>query len=284
MPFFPQTEYQCGPAALATVLADSGVAVTPQDITDAVYIPGLKGSLQIELIAAARRFGRIPFVIPAAGGALLAELNAGNPVLVLQNLAFEKFPRWHYAVVFGYEPGSDRFLLRSGRKARKFERSSLFLRSWELADNWAVVTVSPGRIPASATADSWARAIAASEGFVGAETAAAAYREALERWPDDTLLLFAGANFFYGGGQLREARALYRRLLRLEPGHVAGRNNLGNLLLDSGCPEAALEEIRVAVLNLDEDDLLAPAVTDSLLDAQAALRSRAETAETCTLR
>ena len=29
VPFFPQTEYQCGPAALATVLNASGVKVTP---------------------------------------------------------------------------------------------------------------------------------------------------------------------------------------------------------------------------------------------------------------
>ena len=36
-PFFPQEEYQCGPAALATVLAASGVAVSPDDLTGKVY-------------------------------------------------------------------------------------------------------------------------------------------------------------------------------------------------------------------------------------------------------
>jgi len=30
VPFFPQEEFQCGPAALATVLAASGVKVTPE--------------------------------------------------------------------------------------------------------------------------------------------------------------------------------------------------------------------------------------------------------------
>src|SRR5207237_9306004 len=47
VPFFPQDEYQCGPAALATVLASSGVKVTPEELVAQVYIPERKGSLQI---------------------------------------------------------------------------------------------------------------------------------------------------------------------------------------------------------------------------------------------
>ena len=52
----PQREYQCGPAALATVLAASGVAVTPDDLTARVYIPERRGSLQPEMIAATRAY------------------------------------------------------------------------------------------------------------------------------------------------------------------------------------------------------------------------------------
>ena len=36
VPFFPQDEYQCGPAALATVLVNSGVTVVPDELTDKV--------------------------------------------------------------------------------------------------------------------------------------------------------------------------------------------------------------------------------------------------------
>src|SRR5437868_2835012 len=32
VPFFPQDEYQCGPAALATALSASGVKITPQEL------------------------------------------------------------------------------------------------------------------------------------------------------------------------------------------------------------------------------------------------------------
>ncbi|MGA0033840.1 MAG: hypothetical protein ACO3HA_10980, partial [Burkholderiales bacterium] len=50
-PFFPQEEYQCGPAALATVLAYSGAAATPEVLVPQVYLPGREGSLQTEMLA-----------------------------------------------------------------------------------------------------------------------------------------------------------------------------------------------------------------------------------------
>ena len=53
-PFFPQVTHQCGPAALATVLGASGVETTPDALVPAVYVPGLHGSLQVELLAALR--------------------------------------------------------------------------------------------------------------------------------------------------------------------------------------------------------------------------------------
>src|SRR5437868_6842253 len=46
VPFFPQDEYQCGPAALATVLNTFGVKVTPEELVPEVYLPARKGSLQ----------------------------------------------------------------------------------------------------------------------------------------------------------------------------------------------------------------------------------------------
>src|ERR1051325_3239401 len=61
VPFFPQTEYQCGPAALATVLNTYGVKVTPEDLVPEVYLPARKGSLQIEMLAAARRHGLVAY-------------------------------------------------------------------------------------------------------------------------------------------------------------------------------------------------------------------------------
>jgi hypothetical protein len=95
-PFFPQKKFQCGPAALATLLQMSDVPVVPAELEKQVYLPKRKGSLQAELLAAVRRYDRLPYVLQDTFTALAAELAAGNPVLVLQNLGFSFSGCWSY--------------------------------------------------------------------------------------------------------------------------------------------------------------------------------------------
>ena len=61
VPFFPQDDYQCGPAALATVMSAAGVKVTPEELVPEVYLPERKGSLQVEMLAAPRRHGLVSY-------------------------------------------------------------------------------------------------------------------------------------------------------------------------------------------------------------------------------
>ncbi|WVM93376.1 hypothetical protein ULG90_05290 [Halopseudomonas pachastrellae] len=45
--------------------------------------------------------------------AILRELDDGNAVLVMQNLAFDWYPQWHYAAV-GYDLNTRELILHSG--------------------------------------------------------------------------------------------------------------------------------------------------------------------------
>ena len=85
-PFHTRVSDQCGPSALATVLQASGITVAPEALKSRVYIPDREGSLPIEMLAATRGYKRIPYLINPDITALLGELQAGRPVLVLQNL------------------------------------------------------------------------------------------------------------------------------------------------------------------------------------------------------
>jgi hypothetical protein len=279
VPFFPQTEYQCGPAALATVLRHAGADVDADDLVPEVYAPGLRGSLQPELLGATRRHGFIPYVIEPDASALVAELSARRPVLVLQNLGVDRVPVWHYAVVVGI--AGDEVILRSGTEERRIERSKYFLRSWQRGSNWAFVALTPGDIPATATAGTYVRALAGAEPVLGAAAAERAYGAALERWPSDELVLFASAGQRHAAGDLVGATTLYRRLLETSPQHAAGRNNLANVLAERGCPNDALAEAHAALATLAPDDELAAAVRDTVSEIERTTSRTAEPSARC---
>lgn len=279
VPFFPQTEYQCGPAALATVLAHLGADVDADDLVREVYAPGLRGTLQPELLGATRRHGFIPYVLEPEPRALLAELAARRPVLVLQNLGVDRIPVWHYAVVVGTAGGD--VILRSGTEERRIETGSRFLRSWQRGSSWAFVALPPGELPATATPGAYVRALAGAEPLLGAAAAERGYRAALERWPSDALVLFAAAGRRHASGDLEGATGLYRQLLAAAPQHAAGRNNLANVLAERGCYAEALGEARAAAAALAPGDELGAAVRETVAELEGAAAQARGSAARC---
>ena len=263
-PFFPQTIHQCGPAALATILVASGVATTPDQLAPEVYIPGRRGSLQVELLAAARRQGRLAYVLTPGFDTLRAELAAGNPVLVLQDLGALHIRRWHFAVLIGYDPATDVVILRSGTERRRLETRARFLHSLQAGNFWAVVVSDPARLPVTATAAGAINALTDAERFLTPAALDAGHAVALQRWPTDPLVLFAAGNRAYAAGRIADAATNYRQLLAVQPAHVAGRNNLANLLLDEGCPAAALAQARAATGSSTPASPLWAAIQDTL--------------------
>src|SRR6266850_2943910 len=137
VPFFPQDEYQCGPAALATVLANGGVKITPEELVPQVYLPERKGSLQIEMLAAARRHGMVSYQLAPRFSDVLREIAAGNPVIVLQNLGFKD--GWHYAVAVGYDYDWGKLYLRSGETKRRVMSFFVHEFTWMRGGYWAMV-------------------------------------------------------------------------------------------------------------------------------------------------
>jgi tetratricopeptide (TPR) repeat protein len=252
-PFFPQEEYQCGPAALATVLNAAVVVVAPAELVDQVYLPTQHGSLQIELLAATRRADRIPYLIEPTLVALRAELDAGRPVLVLQNLGLGFLPVWHYAVVIGMAPASDHVILRSGVERQKQSRATDFLRSWQMGSSWGMVALSPGEMPASTTPQRLLAAVAQAEPMLSVVSRKRAYRAALDRWPENITANFGYAHALHAAGELTAAEGNYRAIVKQYPRHAAALNNLAEVVADRGCYTEAITIARRA-LNIATED------------------------------
>jgi hypothetical protein len=246
-PFFPQETYQCGPAALATALHASGTEVLPEELVPKVYIPGRKGSLQIELMAATRTSLRLPYVLDASLAAVVAELQAGRPVVILQNLGVSMIPRWHYAVVVGVDGQNERVTLRSGTEKRRQMPINLFLRTWARSEFWALVVLKLEELPAGVDRERYLAAVADLEQVGMTAEAATAWQTALDRWPDDPVAQFGLANSLLSLDQPEDAERVYRELLKGNPDLIVARNNLAMSLHRQRRYEDALVEVDKAL-------------------------------------
>jgi len=267
-PFFPQTDHQCGPAALATILTASGADTTPAALTDEVYIPKRRGSLQAELLASARRHARVAYVLDPSIASLLTELERDQPVLVLQNFGLAHLPLWHYAVVIGYDRERDTFLLRSGRHEKEQLAAARFLGTWRRAGNWAVIALRPGELPAGGTATRFLAAVDALDGQGHHEVATPSYESAVQRWPEEPLAWFALGNNRAALGQNSAAESAYREVLHRDAGYLPARNNLALLVARRGCSSSALAMLESARAEADNGPYAAE-IADSLREIQA---------------
>lgn len=270
-PFFPQDRYQCGPAALATVLTASGVAVMPDELVEQVYVPARRGSLTIEMQAAPRRYERIAYPVQPELAALIAELDAGRPVLVLHNYGLPFWPRWHYAVVIGYDAQRQRLLLRSGTEQRQQMRATHFMRAWDNADRWALVLLRPGELPAGAQPAAYLEAAGAFERAASPPAALQAFDAAVVRWPEEALAWVGRGTARYRVGAWREAAGDYSRALQIDPALAGARNNLAMAWLQLGCPMAARRELE----HIDVP-ALSPAMREAVADTGRQIQAGAQ--------
>jgi tetratricopeptide (TPR) repeat protein len=220
----PRTD-ECGPASLAMMLQWSGLAVDAEALAPALMAEEKSGALQISLVAETRRQGRLAYPI-AGTEELLRELEAGHPVLVLQNLGLSWLQYWHYAVVIGADRERQVMVLHSGKDASREVEFAIFDRTWERAERWGLVILPPTQLPATATEP---RVVDAAVGLERAgrnDAAALAYRSALKRWPVSLTAWIGLGNAEFAGGDLSAAEQAFRLASELHPRSAAARNNL----------------------------------------------------------
>ena len=246
VPFFPQTPYHCGPAALATVLVHAGLTATPEQLADAVFLPAREGALQAEMLAAARRFGALAVPLTPQLATMLAEVAAGNPVVVLQNLGLSWYTRWHYAVVVGYDLDAREVVLRSGTTERERMGLALFERTWARGGYWAFAAVAPGRLPNQATEVDAVQAAIGFERSASPAQALRVYDSLVARWPGNALAGLGQGNARHASGDIEGAARAFERVA-LQHDSAAAWHNLAATRLQLGQRDAALQAAQRAL-------------------------------------
>ncbi|MCF8110982.1 MAG: PA2778 family cysteine peptidase [Desulfobacteraceae bacterium] len=237
---FEQDKYRCGPAAMASMLAFSGVELLPRDLEQTVYDPESRGSLQVSLVAAARRNGRIAYEIKGKD-ILLESLCAGFPVLVLLNKGFSWWPVYHYSVVTGFDRKEGFFIIAGGTACEEMVPGSLFMRMWRRADFWGLLVLAPDDIPPAADPDKWIKAVYGLERMGAYEAALSGYKAALEKWPDAAGAMMGKANTLYAMGKTEEAAGVLERAAKIYPESGPVLNNLAHVKLELGELEKAFD-------------------------------------------
>ena len=245
--FHAQDEYHCGPAALAMALNAAGVDVTVDSLVEQVYLPGRKGSLQIEMLVAARRNGLVAYRLEPSLTDALREIAAGTPVVVLENYGFRVWPKWHYSVLVGYDLEKGELIRRSGLEPRQLMPFPVFEYVWSTDGHWAMVAVPPDRVPVTATETRYGNAVVALERSGQVKNAHVAYNAMLRRWPSSLLGLMGRGNTAYALKDIAAAEAAFREATQRHPGSAPAFNNLAHVLAERGKLDEAIAAAEHAV-------------------------------------
>ena len=246
VPFYPQSKYQCGPSSLAMALTYSDFLITPEALQSQVYTPSRKGSLQMAMVGATRRQGRVAYTIHGLDS-IWPEIAAGHPVIVLQNLGLSWIPLWHYAVVIGYDFIENTVVLRSGTSERKVMSFHTFGKTWARSEYWGLIVLKPSQLPAIAGEKDYLAAVFGLENTRQYQAAIEGYQTALTRWPRSLIAFMGLGNSLYALGDLLGAEDAFRTAVVNHPRAANAHNNLAQVLLEQGRKQEALEAAQRAV-------------------------------------
>lgn len=246
VPFYPQSKYQCGPSSLAMALTYSDLQITPEALQSQVYTPSRKGSLQMAMVGATRRHGRIAYPILGLNS-IWPEIAANHPVIVLQNLGLPWIPVWHYAVVIGYDFIENTVVLRSGTSERKVMSFHTFGKTWARSEYWGLMVLKPTQLPAIAREKDYLEAVFGLEKSGQYQAAIEGYQTTLTRWPRSLVAFMGLGNSQYALGNLPGAENAFKMAVVNHPQAANAHNNLAQVLFEQGRKQEALEAAQRAV-------------------------------------
>lgn len=135
VPFIPQRRNRCGPAALAMVFHYYRVPIKAEDLAREIYQKDLSGTLNLDLLVAARRHG---FTARAQSGDLKTVkdfIRREVPVIALVRPRSGS-KQYHFLVICGFDDGDRQLTVHSGRRRGEKISYPAFRRQWRSGRNW----------------------------------------------------------------------------------------------------------------------------------------------------
>jgi ABC-type bacteriocin/lantibiotic exporter with double-glycine peptidase domain len=141
VPFYPQEEYQCGPASLAGVLNYYGVKATPADIAAEIFSRHARGTLDMDMVFYAQKKGLKAEQYSGSVEDLRRCIESRQPLIVLIDHGFWVYQKSHFMVVVGYDEKG--VMVNSGKEEHQFLSGDSFSKTWERTKFWTLKITAP---------------------------------------------------------------------------------------------------------------------------------------------
>lgn len=139
VPFFPQEDYYCGPASMASVLNYWGYKVSQEEVAGKVFTPKLKGSVTVDMLNYARGAGFDASTYSGSIQEIRKEVDNRHPLILYIDLGYPLFPSGHYVVVVGYDDNKEGVIAYSGKDKDLFISYKKLMKNWGKTGFWTLL-------------------------------------------------------------------------------------------------------------------------------------------------
>lgn len=147
VPFYPQKEFLCGPAAVASVVGYYNSAVSLEDAAKAVYGERWKGTLPIDLVIYAKVKGFDAEFYRGGLADLKNKIRAKAPLIIFIDAGWGIFQLGHYIVATGYSDELESATAHSGMDRDAVFSYAELTRAWQKTGYSTILLKPKGGIP-----------------------------------------------------------------------------------------------------------------------------------------
>jgi ABC-type bacteriocin/lantibiotic exporter with double-glycine peptidase domain len=141
VPFYPQEDYQCGPASIASVMGYWNVHVDPDEIGKEIFSKSAGGTVTIDMMLYAEKKGFHVDQLKGSMEILKNSVDSGYPIIVLVDYGMSVIQINHFMVVTGYSNGG--VIVHSGKFPNRVISQKDFLSAWKKTDYWSLLIKKP---------------------------------------------------------------------------------------------------------------------------------------------
>ena len=248
LPAIAQRAYQCGPAALESVLRYWAQPADAQELRRALITPGARGVMNFVLANYPRTQGLWTEVHQASREDLRAWLRRGIPPIVMLRVGPLGIPTYHFMVVRGFSDPDGIYYANVGEAVPHAIHYAAFDRRWKDAGHWCLIVVPGERVDWELSAAEAGELAQLVERAGQLQLAERWYRAALVSDPENQAFQFNLANVYLRLHNWQAATLIYRDLLEASPQWGAVSNNLAWIAVEEGKPQEAVQLIEQAFL------------------------------------